>query len=466
MIPISTIGRIAGVSYCLFLTACGGAQVRQNVELDAVLHTGAYGQAALMAEARMGLEPDNTSGTRPPVSFEPKHVLTHLEAAEAWRMEGDLQRSLEHYDAAETALAAVEENAAGQAMGKVGAALVNETLTTYVPSPAEAVMINYYKALTFWSTDKDDLARVEFNRADDRTRRAVERYAREIASAQAEAEKQRARQTYSDPAVASGINQHFPEMERWSPYAEFVVPPATYLHALFLATSDVPSDREKARELYERLGGIVGEHPTLATDMADVASGEACPTNDCIWVIVESGLGPELQERRFSYPILAGDQIVTAPMAIPALASRYDPSLASCAISHGPVTVDCVSIASMDRIIQTEFTKRFPGIVTRSIMSAAVKAVAQNEAGKQGGFAGLLLAAAVTTGLTTADVRMWRSLPGDFAIARLRRNGSPSVIVEIAGQQIDIPLREDGRQLVHVKVPVVHGKPAISLVSM
>lgn len=458
--------RLLAIFAILMLAACGGVQVKQNTELDAVLHAGNYSQAALMAEERIGIDAPSVTEERSPVEYNPKHVLSHLEAAEAWRMHGDRERSLEHYDAAEMALGDVESSVGRRAAGKVGAALVNETLAAYVPSPAEAVMINYYKALTFWSEGQPDLARVELNRADDRTRRAVERYAKEISEAQAEAARKKSNQTYDNPEVAGQINSQFPEMEQWQPYAEFVVPPATYLQALFLGMSDVPSDMEKSRELYERLGGIVGTHPALDADLADVSEGGLCPSNDCIWILVERGLGPELQERRFSYPVYTGQSVVSVQMALPALASRFDPMLASCAIRHGTESTDCVPIATMDRVVQTEFTKRFPGIVTRSVVSAVVKAVAQDQAGRQGGMMGMLIATAITAGITTADIRMWRSLPGDFTMARLKRNGDPNVSVQIAGQVIDIPLSAAGSNLIHVKLPIAYGKASITTIAL
>ncbi len=465
MLLIKATIRLAAVSVALLLAACSGAQVKQNTELDAVLQTGNYSQAALIAEERIGIEPPAPDGMRSAVEYNPKHVLSHLEAAEAWRMDGDRARSIEHYDAAEMALGDVESGVGRRAAGKIGAALVNETLATYVPSPAEAVMINYYKALTFWADGQTDLARVELNRADDRTRRAVERYAKEISEAQAEAARKKSNQTYDNPEVAGHIDSQFPEMSQWQPYAEFVVPPATYLQALFLGVSDVPSDREKSRELFERLGGIVGAHPTLDADLSEIAGGGLCPTHDCIWVLVERGLGPELQERRFTYPVFTDERVVAVQMALPALASRFDPMLASCEVRHGTESAECSPFATMDRVVQTEFSKRFPGIVTRAVVSSVVKGVAQDQAGRQGGLMGMLIATAVTAGITTADVRMWRSLPGDFTIARVKRSDDPNVTIQIAGQAIEVPLSAAGSSLVHVKLPMAFGKPSITTIA-
>lgn len=449
----------------LVLAGCAGNQVKQNVELDTALNSGSYSEAAAMVERRLGLMEGADPSTRAPVTFQAKNVLSHLEAAEYWRMAGDMERSIEHYDAAETALGDIGENVAGSVAGKAAASLVNETVTTYLPSPAESILINYYKALVFWSQGQRDLARVELNRADDRTRRAVERYSSEIAKAQQEAEKQKSDQTYSNPKVAGSINQHFPEMSQWSPYAEFIVPPATYLQALYLGKSDVPSDREKSRELYERLAGIVGQHSALGSDIADVQTQALCPEDDCVWVIVERSQGPELQERKFSYPVFTGNSIINVGMALPALASRFDYALNSCSVRMGEYVQPCEPFASMDRVIQTEFGKRFPGIVTRAVVSTTVKAVAQDQVARQTGLLGGLIAAVVSDSITTADIRIWRSMPGDFTLNRLRRNGTSAVSVEIGSRVVDVPLAMHGSALVHVKAPLPHLDPAVTVIA-
>lgn len=463
MIRIARWG--AAFAASIALAGCAGNQHKQNLELDTALDAGSYSEAAKTVERRLGFMDSSDPVAREAVSYQPKHVLSHLEAAEYWRMAGDAQRSIEHYDAAESALGDVGENVAGNAAGKVGASLVNETLTTYMPSPAEAILINYYKALVFWAGGDEDLARVELNRADDRTRRAVERYTAEIDKAQKEAEEKKSDQTYSNPKVASSINAHFPEMSQWAPYAEFIVPPATYLQALYLGSSGVPSDQEKARELYERLAGIVGVHAALAADIGDIEGRGLCPEDDCVWVLIERSQGPELQERKFSYPVFTGNGIVNVGMALPALASRFDYTFNNCAIHVGGYTEPCEPFASMDRVIQTEFSKRFPGIVTRAVVSTTVKAVAQDQVARQAGVLGGLLAAVVSDSITTADIRIWRSMPGDFTLNRVRRNGSPSVGIEVGHKLVDVPLNGNGRTLIHVKAPLPHLEPAVTVVA-
>ncbi len=435
--------------------------------MDNALAFGDYTEAALMAERKLGLKPGNGPEDRQPVEYKPKHVLSHLEAAEAWRMAGDFDRSIEHYDAAESALGDASENVTGSFMGKVGASLINETLTTYIPSPAESILINYYKALTFWSRHQSDLARVELNRADDRTRMAVERYTKEIEKALKEAEEKKSDQAYNNPEVSEKIDAHFPEIAQWQPYAEFIVPPATYLQALYLGASDVPADKEKSHELYERLIGIVGEHETLQFDFSDLQKGSLCPTNDCIWILVERSQGPELQERKFSYPIYNGQGIINVGMALPALAPRFDPVMKNCRIEHGDSIFDCEQFASMERVIQTEFKKRFPGIATRAVVSTVAKALAQDMITRRAGFLGSIGSAVLFDQITTADIRMWRSMPGDFTLNRIRKNGGSEVAVSIGGKDVSVPLSEHaGSMLIHIKAMFPHLEPSVTLVPL
>jgi len=183
-------------------------------------------------------------------------------------------------------------------------------------------------------------------------------------------------------------------------------------------------------------------------------------------VLVENGLGPELQERKFSYPAFSGNGIVNVQMALPALVSRFDPAVSNCVIAYGGGESHCEPFASMDRVIQTEFSKRFPGIVTRAVVSTVVKAVAQDQASRQGGLLGGLVAAIVSDAVTTADIRMWRSMPSQFTLNRLHRNGEPTVHLTINGQTTDIDISGTGRRLVHVKSASAHLPPTITVVSI
>lgn len=182
--------------------------------------------------------------------------------------------------------------------------------------------------------------------------------------------------------------------------------------------------------------------------------------------MVERSRGPQLVERKFSYPVFTGSSLVQVQMALPALAPRFDPVFQDCLIKYEGIDQACDPFASMERVIQTEFQKRFPGIVTRSVVSAAAKAIAQDQVAQNAGLFGGLLAAVITDSITTADVRMWRSLPGDFTLNRLRRNGSSELQLHVGSQQLQLVLDKPGSQLVHVTALMPHLPPVVTIVSI
>lgn len=449
------------------LSGCSAQLVAQNNERDQLLVTGDYAALATSLEAKMGLKPSEKEadkGSEPVVTFNPQYVLEHLEAAEAWRLSGRVDRALAHFDAAESSLTGVDNQGAVEGAGRqAGAVLVNDTMLTYRPSPAEAVLINYYKAISFMSMRDRENARVELNRADDRIRRAVEHYEKEIGAAQEQAQESgAANAVVSNADVASEIRGKFPEMSQWEQYPNFVVPSATYLQGLFLAQSRDRADIQKARDLLGRVVGIT-DSPVAARDLEELGKGRLCPGNNCVWIIAECGQGPQLVERRFDLPLPTKEGLITLSMALPTLESRLQSAQGACQVSGAGQALELSELSNMDRVIQTEFSKRFPAIVTRSVVSAAVKGVAQHELNKKAGpIAGLIgnIAAAAST---AADTRMWRSLPGRIMVARLDRPADGTVLVAFNGGVEKVSLPADSPSIVHIKQLTPANKPSVSV---
>lgn len=446
------------------LAGCSAIQAARNEEMDKVLVTGDYKAVALMAESRMGLSPlpDNTL---PPVVFQPTNVLNHLDAGACWLPAGDPDRSILHFDAAESALKDVETQGVFSSGSKmVGASLLNESVMDYVPSPAESVLINYYKAIDFLKKGDAENARVELNRSGDRTRRAVERYSTEIAEAEAKASGKSAGQSYSNDKVKTGVDAQFPEMAQWAPYKEFIVPPAAYLQALFLGRSKDSDDRNKSIDLYNRIVGLVDANEAVAQDATEASSGRVCPKNRCVWVMIEHGLGPELTERRFDLPIVTPSGLLAVSLALPKLESRTSGDELPIRVSLDSAPIKVPLMGSMDRVVQSEFQKRFPGIVTRAVISSTAKAIAQNEINRNAGNPLLGLAMNVASIASTgADLRSWRSMPGRWSLARIDNAAPRKLTFESLAGSVDVDVPTDGSYLVYVKAVSNTAKPIVDV---
>lgn len=464
------IGRIGVLALALLQAGCAGMMAARNNEMDTMLAAGDYRAAAMLGETRLGYQP-LADGALPEVTFKRANVLDHLDAAEAWRLAGDRKRAAAHYDAAEEALKDVELQGAGAAGAKqFGAVLLNDSVLDYVPSPAEAILINYYKSLAFLAEGDKESARVELNRADDRTRRAVERYEAEILAAQGK--EGSAEYGYANPAVAGAIDGKFPEFNQWTPYREFIVPPATYLHALFLARSSDPRDRQRGAELYQRVAGLVEGNDAVMKDAKEAAAGRLCPKNNCSWILIEHGLGPVLEERRMdiTVPTLTSG-LLTVSFALPALVSRTQQEpVPPFGMQLDAATLYAQPLADMDRVIQTEFKRRFPGIATRAVASAAVKAAAQkavSDSGSQYAPVMNLFANIMTIATTAADTRSWRSMPGRFALVRAEKTGKTATLRVANGSYVvPVEIPANGSHLIHIKSVSPTVAPTIEVIKI
>jgi hypothetical protein len=105
-----------------------------------------------------------------------------LQAASARRNLQNYEQSNKWFDLAEKAYKKYnEENVLNKVGSGVASFLVNDKATDYKGEVYDGVMINTYKALNHLATNNFKKARVEFNRAGDRQRRAKNKYAKDIA---------------------------------------------------------------------------------------------------------------------------------------------------------------------------------------------------------------------------------------------------------------------------------------------
>jgi hypothetical protein len=393
-------------------------------------------------------------------------LLWALQAATVARMQKAYGRSTEYFDRCEEMLQHYDNQFRG--VDVVGTTAVNENVLPYRGQAYDGIMVNTYKALNFMAIGDMELARVEFNRALDRQRRAKEKFNEEIRKVEAElAEQERkksqydVRATVDDPNTMATIEEQYPMLSNFEPYPDFVNPFTTYMAGLFFA---LEGERERAVFLFKESYGMVGENAYLGQDLltldqaVDVAGAGVA---DTVWVIFENGLGPVKEEFRIDLPIILSPQgVFYTGIALPQLRFRQQ------AYPYLNVEADGQSyqtqvVADMDRVVQTEFKKDFRGILIRSIVSATAKAVVQAAVDKNSSndLAGLLIAA-YTAATTTADVRIWTSLPKNFQVARLPRPEGGFVRVwGPGGAPFDVDVGGCRNAIVYVRIVAADSPP-------
>jgi hypothetical protein len=399
-------------------------------------------------------------------------LLWSLQAGSIERLQHNCQRSTEYFDKSEEMLKYfdLQSNIGDAAV----ATIVNDNAMPYKGEEYDGIMVNTYKALNFMISKNDELARVEFNRAMDRQRRAKEKYAREINKLKEEIEKEqqtkgsRLKDNIENPKIKQLISQRYAGLYEFEAYPDFVNPFSTYIAGIYF---NLAGDHSKAVDLLKEAYGMVQNNSYIAEDLATtekVLDGGA-KLNGTVWVIFENGMGPVKEEFRIDLPLfIVTNKVKYVGIALPKLAFREQayPYLSVKADANEYKTE---MVANMDRVVQTEFNKDFNIILTRAIISATAKAIAQYAIQEQdssaASFASILMAA-YSFATTAADVRIWTALPKDFQTARFRMpNDRRITIIPPGGVVFDIQIPDCSNAIVYLKIPFKEAMPVYDVIT-
>ena len=382
-------------------------------------------------------------------------LLWALQLGAVERIRGDYEKSTAWFDKAEEMLKYYDEQSKiGDSLGSV---IASDNVVPYKGEEYDGVMINTYKALNFMAEGKTDLARVEFNRALDRQRRAKEKFIEEINKLRAELEEKEkenklARTNVENPKMREVLEQKYPSLYNFEAYPDFVNPFATYLAGIYF---NVMGDHTKAVDLLKESYGMVGDNAYIAEDLRiteEILEGEG-KLEDTVWLIFENGLGPIRKEFRVDLPLfVVTSKVKYVGIALPKLEFRDRAYPYLVAEADGKAYTTC-RVSDMDRVVQTEFSKDFEGILTRAIISATLKAVAQYALEEQGSSGASLLSIGIAVysfASTAADVRIWTTLPKDFQVARFKKPKNGKLKINSIPLDIDIP--DCNNAIIYVKI--------------
>lgn len=409
-------------------------------------------------------------------------LLWSLQAGTALTASGQFELSNQVFDAAE-GLAKDEdtEHLARKGLEKLTSTLINNNLNRYSPTVYDGVMVNTYKALNSMFLADAQNARIEFNRAADRQRRAEEHFRGKI---QAQKEKLSEEQTKAQAETPVGglqpnraeaeqtVYQAYPELQQWQVYPDFVNPYTDYLHGLyFMLGSNDKDDLGKARDSLRRVAGMNPNNPAVKTDLQVVnnlirGTWRKQKLNAAVWVIFENGLGPEIEELLIPIPLfLVNDKVEYSQLALPKLKLR-DQAYSHLELFAGNKSLGKTEqLASLDRVVQTEFKKEFPYKVTEAVISTIAKGAIQYEARRQGGLAGALAAGVYQAATTRADKRIWSALPKEVQVARIRPPANRKLTIKSPGLEapLEVELPDAQFSIVYVKASAPGSQPVYQI---
>ncbi|MGB5966057.1 MAG: hypothetical protein WBG65_11110, partial [Sulfurimonadaceae bacterium] len=157
---------LAILTALIFFSGC--APKEPMVKTDTLVAKGQYAQAAAVSEAEI----DRSDRTQR------NNLLWHLNSGLAYRFAHDSNASIKAFDESEWLIKHYQEQLLNSDLAQgASSILVNDTTRPYMGTQYDGVMANTYKAIDYMAMRDRDGARVEFNRAIDRQRRAKAFYA-------------------------------------------------------------------------------------------------------------------------------------------------------------------------------------------------------------------------------------------------------------------------------------------------
>lgn len=341
------------------------------------------------------------------------------------------EKSIEYFDKAEAIIKAQETALELKSLGQsVNSVLINNNVNDYQSQNHDKIMVNVYKGLNFLSINDFDNARIEFNRALDRQRRAKEFFEDEIEEA-SQVIKQSEYSGSSDEKAATEaiLDNYRGNLNEAVIYPVFVNPFATYISALFFY---IDGDYNKSRELFRQTRRMLPNHLQIQQDIK-LTEQPKLRQQHYVWVIYENGQGMIKQAFNYQFPsFIFTDKIVTSSISLPTLYQRN--------ASYDYLTINgqkTTEIANMDSIIQQEFKKKLPTITTEAVLNMITKSVIQYTLETElEDYGGKWLGFFYQLATDTADVRQWRALPKNFQTIRITLNNSPIIIKSPQGETI------------------------------
>lgn len=445
---ITSLKWIAGGALMLLSGCAGGVSKQDAANFEGSLAQGNYTGAAQIALTSGQIAPDGKS----------KNLAWSLNAGAALLYDGETPRVVPVLDGAE---ALMKE----QDLSRVGN-------SQYEYATYDGVMVNVYKALAFWGSGNKSDARVEFNRVGERQSRAEEEFAKQKAKLDADARKRAGNEFDLQAALNNAQNnasykEAQAELGQYANYRPFINPAAGYLRALFLMNNaETASDLEAARVELNRVRDLVGASPVVQADLALIANGRK-DKSPKVWIVFENGQAPTFSEYRITFPVpvvgKGGVKPGVVTVALPRMVF-HAPAAQRLAVSTGKTETWSASIGDFDRVMATEFSRRQPAIMTRTVLEAALKTAMQTAAAQTGN--GLVQLVALTaSNISSADTRSWTALPKNFQAARIDAptDGRVHLRTDSGLDLGDVQVPKDHSSLVYVKEVAPGAKPSLQV---
>lgn len=382
-------------------------------------------------------------------------IIWRLEQGAALRAAGQYRESVAAFDAAEGRINEYDQQAKTSISSETGALLSNQANLPYKGRDYDKVMLNAYKALNYLQLGEADNARKEFFRASVRQKDAEENNKRRIEKSEQAIEdlkdskekgaaggKEMADKASADPQFQQKMASEYGYLDGFPAKAVYVNPFVYYVSGLYFltATNGDKLDLSLARDAFRFTLGSIGENKFIQQDLEMVDKAlNGTPIPPTTYVIFETGCAPERGQIRIPIPLfLAGVQNVPYVGATFPTLKKQGGQLPSLNITAAGANESTLLLASMDSAVAQDFKNELPSIITKTLVSACIKAAASygvnKSMEKQDVWAKLAVKVAMTIAqlaMDIADTRTWNTLPKEFQFCRIPT--PPDRKIELSG---------------------------------
>lgn len=328
----------------------------------------------------------------------------------------------------------------------VGATLSNDMAMPYRGMIFEGALLNFYKALAFSSLGDNTQARIEFNRANDRQRRAKDYYAKEIKKAHDKVVEEANKKTQStlyetntrDSEIDSILKTRYTNLEQFAVYRDMINPLIPYVSGVYFM---IERDFAKSTDLLKESYGI-SKIPFVAKDMQILESRKGKRDyQKFTWIIIEDGTLARKEGLIISQPLVTGSGINAINLALPNFVNGK-PTYSDYRIN----TTNAEILSNTSNLFASEFEKQLPSIITRAIVGAMLKFGITETINAVGGNYGAIIGLASTlafSATTAADLRSSLILPNSVWIARISNAESSVKIYGNNEKLLEIPITKE-----------------------
>jgi len=443
----------------LFISGCASKQAL--LKSDIMIATGEYKKASKFSNTNINKDD----------LYSKDNLLWYLQNGSANLYADDNNKSIKAFDKSEELMKYYREQILAKDIAQtLKSTLLNDTTRPYIGTEYDGVMSNTYKAIDYMQLGNTSSARVEFNRALDRQRRAKIFYSKMIHKEKEAIKRQKnesAREgknlSVDKSTIDSRLESYYPSLHAFDPYPNYINPMTTYLAGLFASAN---GDTSKAQTLLKESFYMMKENSDVKADF------EGKREKQTVWLIFENGQAPLLHELKINFPIwIFSNNLSFISVALPKLVERRVAFKYLNLVLDDKETLKTKYLCSMDRVIKTEFASSYSATVQRAILSAATKAAIgytlNENSGNSNAATFIKIATAIyTVASTQADTRIWSTLPKEFQLARFSRpkNGKVSIALpnKIVIKNLILPDRNN--ILIYVKIATPYAKASVKVI--